>query len=223
MSEFFKATSGGITTCLNIILSPDPAKSWSPGNNIHKHSQFIIDSNNSNIAPLMSTGPLLNIKEVEKIIPSLSFLDLKAVEIPEEEEVEELTEKDSLELYFDGPSDLELAKLEIINNSWSLTPIFEDLDQDIYRAGSPSNIEINNSIMNQVFDKSRPETYLMKGLNSKPGTGSMVKTLIPYAQFVDKVHPNQVVGLADYFNEMSMGIGLDLGNAPPNLLCPHRL
>ena len=214
MSEFFKATSGGITTCLNIILSPDPAKSWSPGNNIHKHSQFIIDSNNSNIAPLMSTGPLLNIKEVEKIIPSLSFLDLKAVEIPEEEEVEELTEKDSLELYFDGPSDLELAKLEIINNSWSLTPIFEDLDQDIYRAGSPSNIEINNSIMNQVFDKSRPETYLMKGLNSKPGTGSMVKTLIPYAQFVDKVHPNQVVGLADYFNEMSMGIGLDLGNAP---------
>lgn len=214
MSEFFKATSGGITTCLNIILSPDPAKSWSPGNNIHKHSQFIIDSNNSNIAPLMSTGPLLNIKEVEKIIPSLSFLDLKAVEIPEEEEVEELTEKDSLELYFDGPSDLELAKLEIINNSWSLTPIFEDLDQDIYRAGSPSNIEINNSILNQVFDKSRPETYLMKGLNSKPGTGSMVKTLIPYAQFVDKVHPNQVVGLADYFNEMSMGIGLDLGNAP---------
>ena len=214
MSEFFKATSGGITTCLNIILSPDPAKSWSPGNNIHKHSQFIIDSNNSNIAPLMSTGPLLNIKKVEKIIPSLSFLDLKAVEIPEEEEVEELTEKDSLELYFDGPSDLELAKLEIINNSWSLTPIFEDLDQDIYRAGSPSNIEINNSIMNQVFDKSRPETYLMKGLNSKPGTGSMVKTLIPYAQFVDKVHPNQVVGLADYFNEMSMGIGLDLGNAP---------
>lgn len=214
MSEFFKATSGGITTCLNIILSPDPAKSWSPGNNIHKHSQFIIDSNNSNIAPLMSTGPLLNIKEVEKIIPSLSFLDLKAVEIPEEEEVEELTEKDSLELYFDGPSDLELAKLEIINNSWSLTPIFEDLDQDIYRAGSPSNIEINNSIMNQVFDKSRPETYLMKGLNSKPGTGSMIKTLIPYAQFVDKVHPNQVVGLADYFNEMSMGIGLDLGNAP---------
>ena len=214
MSEFFKATSGGITTCLNIILSPDPAKSWSPGNNIHKHSQFIIDSKNSNIAPLMSTGPLLNIKEVEKIIPSLSFLDLKAVEIPEEEEVEELTEKDSLELYFDGPSDLELAKLEIINNSWSLTPIFEDLDQDIYRAGSPSNIEINNSIMNQVFDKSRPETYLMKGLNSKPGTGSMVKTLIPYAQFVDKVHPNQVVGLADYFNEMSMGIGLDLGNAP---------
>ena len=214
MSEFFKATSGGITTCLNIILSPDPAKSWSPGNNIHKHSQFIIDSKNSNIAPLMSTGPLLNIKEVEKIIPSLSFLDLKAVEIPEEEEVEELTEKDSLELYFDGPSDLELAKLEIINNSWSLTPIFEDLDQDIYRAGSPSNIEINNSIMNQVFDKSRPETYLMKGLNSKPGTGSMIKTLIPYAQFVDKVHPNQVVGLADYFNEMSMGIGLDLGNAP---------
>ena len=214
MSEFFKATSGGITTCLNIILSPDPAKSWSPGNNIHKHSQFIIDSKNSNIAPLMSTGPLLNIKEVEKIIPSLSFLDLKAVEIPEEEEVEELTEKDSLELYFDGPSDLELAKLEIINNSWSLTPIFEDLDQDIYRAGSPSNIEINNSILNQVFDKSRPETYLMKGLNSKPGTGSMVKTLIPYAQFVDKVHPNQVVGLADYFNEMSMGIGLDLGNAP---------
>ena len=214
MSEFFKATSGGITTCLNIILSPDPAKSWSPGNNIHKHSQFIIDSKNSNIAPLMSTGPLLNIKEVEKIIPSLSFLDLKAVEIPEEEEVEELTEKDSLELYFDGPSDLELAKLEIINNSWSLTPIFEDLDQDIYRAGSPSNIEINNSILNQVFDKSRPETYLMKGLNSKPGTGSMIKTLIPYAQFVDKVHPNQVVGLADYFNEMSMGIGLDLGNAP---------
>ena len=74
MSEFFKATSGGITTCLNIILSPDPAKSWSPGNNIHKHSQFIIDDIDKT-ASLMSTGPLLNIKEVEKIIPSKSFLD----------------------------------------------------------------------------------------------------------------------------------------------------
>ena len=74
MSEFFKATSGGITTCLNIILSPDPAKSWSPGNNIHKHSQFIIDSNNSNTAPLMSTGPLLNIKEVEKIHVKLCLI-----------------------------------------------------------------------------------------------------------------------------------------------------
>ena len=215
MSEFFKATSGGITTCLNIILSPDPAKSWSPGNNIHKHSQFIIDSNNSNTAPLMSTGPLLNIKEVEKIIPSQSFLDLKAVEISEEE-LEDLedSEKDSLELYFDGPSDLELAKLEIINNSWSLTPIFEDLDQDIYRTGMPSNIEITESIRNAVFDNSRPETYILDGLNSKPGTESMVKTLIPYAQFSRKTHPNQVVGLADYFNEMSMGIALDLGNAP---------
>lgn len=218
MSEFFKATSGGITTCLNIILSPDPAKSWSPGNNIHKHSQFIIDDIDKT-ASLMSTGPLLNIKEVEKIIPSKSFLDLKAVEIPEEEEVEdpedlEDSEKDSLELYFDGPSDLELAKLEIINNSWSLTPIFEDLDQEFYRARSPSNIEINKSIRNQVFDKSRPETYLMNGLNYKPGTESMVKTLIPYAQFVGKESPNQVGGLADYFNEMSMGIGLDLGNAP---------
>lgn len=216
MSEFFKATSGGITTCLNIILSPDPAKSWSPGNNIHKHSHFIIDSNNSNTAPLISTGPLLNIKEVEKIIPSLSFLDLKAIEISEEEEVEDLedSEKDSLELYFDGPSDLELAKLEIINNSWSLTPIFEDLDQEFYRARSPSNIEINKSIRNQVFDKSRPQTYLMNGLNYKPGTESMVKTLIPSAQFAGKESPNQVGGLADYFNEMSMGIGLDLGNAP---------
>ncbi len=215
MSEFSKSVPGGITTCLNIVLSPDPAKSWSLGNNIHKHSQFIID-NIDETTSLMPAGHLLNIKEVEKIIPSQSFLDLKAVEISEEEELEDLedSEKDSLELYFDGPSDLELAKLEIINNSWSLTPIFKDLDQEFYRARSPSIIKIKNSIRNEVFDKSRPEKYLRNGLNSKPGTESMVKTLIPYAQFVDKTHANQVFGIADYFNEMSMGHALDLGNAP---------
>ena len=52
---------------------------------------------------------------------------MKAVEIPEEEEVEELTEKDSLELYFDGPSDLELAKLEIINRIELLYNFFNKL------------------------------------------------------------------------------------------------
>ena len=86
MSEFSKSVPGGITTCLNIVLSPDPAKSWSLGNNIHKHSQFIID-NIDETTSLMPAGPLLNIKEVEKIIPSQSFLDLKAVEISEEEEL----------------------------------------------------------------------------------------------------------------------------------------
>lgn len=214
MSEFSKSVPGGITTCLNIILSPDPAKCWSPGNNIHKHSQFLIDDNNSSeITSLFPTGPLLNIKEVEEIIPSQSFLDLKSVEISEDEEVEEeLSEKNSLKLYFDGPSDLELTKLEIINNSWNLTPIFEDMDQDFYREGSSPIITTKNSIRNELFDKSRPQVYLSKGLNSKPTTESMVKTLIPYEQYSNKRTPTEVIGIADTFNDLSIGSGLNLGN-----------